>query len=326
MPARSPASTRATCACACAWRATACWKAAGDGRRAGRHHPRQAVRPAADPAEPRPRVFLRAHRGRRRIRQHDLAAVEGPALGCRARPRAPVRARSPPTAWWAARAARSSAAATAGRRLAENVAEFLLEERRVLVRPSRVEAFADDVEPPARRRRARRQAHRQARTETGQQLAQHAVVPVTPDPNTRIADDPEIPAPAEDPDRGRSATASTKSRCPACTCRAPPADQYRVLLAPHHVAARDPPAPGAGRAGPDLREVRPGAVDPSRPDAAGYRGRAVAAAGPRAAVRFRPGHRPDHALAGRAARTSCSPASSARRWPRPRSPRSTSPR
>lgn len=36
-------------------------------------------------------------------------------------------------------------AATAGRRLAENVAEFLLEERRVLVRPAAVDAFADDV-------------------------------------------------------------------------------------------------------------------------------------------------------------------------------------
>src|SRR5438067_2967133 len=36
-------------------------------------------------------------------------------------------------------------AATAGRRLAENVAEFLLEERRVLVRPGSVDEFADDV-------------------------------------------------------------------------------------------------------------------------------------------------------------------------------------
>jgi ubiquinone biosynthesis protein UbiJ len=36
-------------------------------------------------------------------------------------------------------------AATAGRRLAENVAEFLLEERRVLVRPATVDTFADDV-------------------------------------------------------------------------------------------------------------------------------------------------------------------------------------
>ncbi len=36
-------------------------------------------------------------------------------------------------------------ASGAGRRLAENVAEFLLEERRVLVRPDSVDAFADDV-------------------------------------------------------------------------------------------------------------------------------------------------------------------------------------
>jgi ubiquinone biosynthesis protein UbiJ len=34
---------------------------------------------------------------------------------------------------------------TAGRRLAENVAEFLLEERRVLVRPNHVDGFADEV-------------------------------------------------------------------------------------------------------------------------------------------------------------------------------------
>jgi ubiquinone biosynthesis protein UbiJ len=43
-----------------------------------------------------------------------------------------------------ARAAVSHATG-ASRRLAENVAEFLLEERRVLLRPSAVDAFADDV-------------------------------------------------------------------------------------------------------------------------------------------------------------------------------------
>jgi len=37
------------------------------------------------------------------------------------------------------------AAGAAGRRLAENVAEFLLEERRVLVRPNHVEGFGDEV-------------------------------------------------------------------------------------------------------------------------------------------------------------------------------------
>ena len=36
-------------------------------------------------------------------------------------------------------------AAGSGRRLAENVAEFLLEERRVLIRPATVDAFADEV-------------------------------------------------------------------------------------------------------------------------------------------------------------------------------------
>jgi ubiquinone biosynthesis protein UbiJ len=39
----------------------------------------------------------------------------------------------------------ASGALGAGRRLAENVAEFLLEERRVLVRPGNVDAFADDI-------------------------------------------------------------------------------------------------------------------------------------------------------------------------------------
>jgi len=43
--------------------------------------------------------------------------------------------------------ARSAAggAVSAGRRLAENVAEFLLEERRVLVRPDHVDGFGDEV-------------------------------------------------------------------------------------------------------------------------------------------------------------------------------------
>lgn len=50
------------------------------------------------------------------------------------------------------------AASSAGRRLAENVAEFLLEEKRVLVRPNHVDGFAgevsrlrDDVERSAKR-------------------------------------------------------------------------------------------------------------------------------------------------------------------------------
>ena len=43
--------------------------------------------------------------------------------------------------------ARSAAggAVSAGRRLAENVAEFLLEERRVLVRPDHIDGFGDEV-------------------------------------------------------------------------------------------------------------------------------------------------------------------------------------
>ena len=53
-------------------------------------------------------------------------------------------------------------------------------------------------------------------------------------------------------------------------------------------AARPAPAPGAGAPGADLRQVRPGAVDPARPAAARHRRRAGAAAGPGAAVPVRP--------------------------------------
>jgi ubiquinone biosynthesis protein UbiJ len=66
----------------------------------------------------------------------------------------------------------AGAATAAGRRLAENVAEFLLEERRVLVRPNRVDAFADDVS--RLRDDVERSAKRIARLEQklAQQLAQ----------------------------------------------------------------------------------------------------------------------------------------------------------
>lgn len=71
-----------------------------------------------------------------------------------------------------------NAAAAAGRRLAENVAEFLLEEKRVLVRPHHVEAFADDVS--RLRDDVERSAKRIARLEQqlDQKLAQrHAASP-----------------------------------------------------------------------------------------------------------------------------------------------------
>lgn len=73
-------------------------------------------------------------------------------------------------------------AATAGRRFAENVAEFLLEERRVLVRPGAVETFGDDV---ARLRDdVERTAKRIAKLE--QKLAQRsaAAVPALPEPKS----------------------------------------------------------------------------------------------------------------------------------------------
>jgi ubiquinone biosynthesis protein UbiJ len=77
-------------------------------------------------------------------------------------------------------------AATAGKRLAENVAEFLLEERRVLVRPGAVASFADEI--VRLRDDVERSAKRIARLE--QKLAQHAAqaraaaVPALPEPKS----------------------------------------------------------------------------------------------------------------------------------------------
>lgn len=62
--------------------------------------------------------------------EHDLERLFGPIAATRIA--------------GGARAAVSHAT-SASRRLAENVAEFLLEERRVLVRPDSVDSFADDV-------------------------------------------------------------------------------------------------------------------------------------------------------------------------------------
>jgi ubiquinone biosynthesis protein UbiJ len=94
-----------------------------------------------------------------------------------------------------ARAAVSHATG-AGRRLAENVAEFLLEERRVLIRPSSVDAFADDVNrlrddvERAAKRIARLEQKLQQKLEqtTEPQAPRSAAivppVPTTPDPTT----------------------------------------------------------------------------------------------------------------------------------------------
>jgi ubiquinone biosynthesis protein UbiJ len=70
-------------------------------------------------------------------------------------------------------------AATAGRRLAENVAEFLLEERRVLVRPKAVDMFADDV--GRLRDDVERTAKRIAKLEQKLAARSAAPVPTTPD-------------------------------------------------------------------------------------------------------------------------------------------------
>jgi ubiquinone biosynthesis protein UbiJ len=70
--------------------------------------------------------------------EHDLERVLGPAFGTTF---GPILARR------LVGGTRDAAkqAGDAGRRLAENVAEFLLEERQVLVRPARMDAFGDDI-------------------------------------------------------------------------------------------------------------------------------------------------------------------------------------
>jgi ubiquinone biosynthesis protein UbiJ len=97
--------------------------------------------------------------------EHDLERVVGPIGAVRL-----------------AGGARSAvtSAATAGRRLAENVAEFLLEERRVLVRPATVDHFADDV--GRLRDDVERTAKRIAKLE--QKLAARSIAPVPTTPDT----------------------------------------------------------------------------------------------------------------------------------------------
>jgi ubiquinone biosynthesis protein UbiJ len=89
-----------------------------------------------------------------------------------------------------------SHATSASRRLAENVAEFLLEERRVLIRPASVDAFADDVnrlrddvERAAKRiARLEQKLEQKMQQKLEQQAPRSAVivppVPTTPDPTT----------------------------------------------------------------------------------------------------------------------------------------------
>lgn len=84
-------------------------------------------------------------------------------------------------------------AATAGRRFAENVAEFLLEEKRVLVRPGSVDGFAADV--GRLRDDVERAAKRMAKLE--QRLAQRPAtasssLPATPASSTTAV----VPAPS----------------------------------------------------------------------------------------------------------------------------------
>ncbi len=89
-------------------------------------------------------------------------------------------------------------------------------------------------------------------------------------------------------------------------------------------AARRAPAPRARAARPDLRQVRPGAVDPARPPAARHRRRARQAAGPRAAVSRGGRARPSSSARSAGRSTRSSPASTRRRWRARRSRRSTS--
>jgi ubiquinone biosynthesis protein UbiJ len=108
--------------------------------------------------------------------EHDLERLFGPIAATRL-----------------AGGARSAAegAANAGRRLAENVAEYLLEERRVLVRPTSVESFGDDVSRV--RDDVERAAKRIAKLE--QKLEQRlAQVPPSTSPGPTSGD--LVPAPA----------------------------------------------------------------------------------------------------------------------------------
>ena len=89
-------------------------------------------------------------------------------------------------------------------------------------------------------------------------------------------------------------------------------------------AARRAPAPRPGDARPDLRQVRPGAVDAARPAAGRHRRRTRQAAGPGAAVPGGAGAR-DWSSAPSAGRSrASSPASRPSRSPAPRSRRCTS--
>ena len=117
-----------------------------------------------------------------------------------------------------------------------------------------------------------------------------------------------------------------RARAPALAARARPRDRLgRSYDEPRGARLRQ----ALERLGPDLHQVRPGAVHAARPAAGRHRRRARAAAGPRAAVR-----RPGRARAGRgrpaqelgASSRTCSRPSTPRRSPAPPSPRCTSPR
>ena len=89
-------------------------------------------------------------------------------------------------------------------------------------------------------------------------------------------------------------------------------------------AARRAPAAGAGTPRPDIRQVRPGPVDPARPAAGRYCRRAGPAAGPGAAVSGGASRAVWSSARSAGRSTRCSRASRPSRWPAPRSPRCTS--
>ena len=102
-------------------------------------------------------------------------------------------------------------AATAGRRLAENVAEFLAEERRVLVRPDRVDGFADEVSrlrddvERAAKRIAKLEQKLAARPAPAAAASSTAIVPAPAHPtaSTAVVPVPEhaiVPVPDKAPD------------------------------------------------------------------------------------------------------------------------------
>ncbi|QJD99595.1 hypothetical protein HH212_05805 [Massilia forsythiae] len=167
-------------------------------------------------------------------------------------------------------------AASGGRRLAENVAEFLLEERQVLVRPASVAGFGDEV--GRLRDDVERSAKRIARLE--QKLAQQAsaasaaALPAHPMQRTADARQAAAAQPAAD---AQSSADAQPARAAAAVPGAAPAIDPAVPGVPAAPAAAIPdapltvPAPAPARAAllsPAVRTIQPAPAGTGVPAAA----------------------------------------------------------